>query len=118
MNPVVERAALETQDLGWGTLQWLANGTLFPSAEQTLGVCTLRPGASNPVHYHPNCEETLYVQQGQGKHLYDGEWYAMGPGSTIRVPRNMVHQLVNVGSDDLVCFIAFSSGARETVFLE
>jgi mannose-6-phosphate isomerase-like protein (cupin superfamily) len=39
-------------------------------------------------------------------------------GSTIRVPANVRHNLENVGAETLVCLVAFSSGNRETVFLE
>jgi quercetin dioxygenase-like cupin family protein len=107
---------LALQSFDWGTLQWLANGML--GAAQTVGVCHLYAGKSNPPHYHPNCEEILYVQQGTGKHLLDAEWVEVRPGSVVRIPLGMKHQLVNEGSDTLITIIAFSSPDRQTVFLE
>ena len=89
-----------------------------PGAAQTLGICHLFAGKSNPLHYHPNCEEILFVQQGNGKHLLDHEWVAVRPGSVVRIPANMKHKLVNEGADTMITFIAFSSGDRQTVFLE
>ena len=109
---------LEVQTFDWGTLQWLASARLFPGAAQTFGVCHLFPGQQNPLHYHPNCEEILYVQHGTGKHLLDSEWVPVRPGSVVRIPLGMKHQLVNDGADDLVTFIVFSSGDRQTIFLE
>ncbi len=109
-------ADLPMQSFDWGTLQWLANGGL--GAAQTVGVCQLFAGKANPLHYHPNCEEILYVQQGMGKHLLDQEWIPVRAGSVVRIPVGMKHKLVNDGPDTMITFIAFSSADRQTVFLE
>jgi oxalate decarboxylase/phosphoglucose isomerase-like protein (cupin superfamily) len=118
-NTLVTRAdRLPIQSFDWGTLLWLCNGELSPGTTQTLGICQLLPGQRNPLHYHPNCEEILYVQQGQGKHLLDEQWVKVESGTTVRVPLGMKHQLVNEGKEPLVCVIVFSSPDRQTVFLE
>lgn len=39
-------------------------------------------------------------------------------GSVIRIPAGVRHNLSNIGSETIVCLISFSSGDRETVFLE
>lgn len=109
---------LPIQTFDWGTLQWLCNGDVLPGTTQTVGRCLLHPGQRNPLHYHPNCEEILYVLQGRGKHLLDDEWVAVQPGSVVRIPIGMRHQLVNEGAEPLVTFIVFSSADRQTVFLE
>ena len=109
---------LPIQLFDWGTLQWLCNGEIFPGTTQTVGICHLHPGAGNPLHYHPNCEEILYVQQGHGKHLLDLEWVNVQPGSVVRIPVGMKHKLVNEGADTLITLIVFSSADRQTVFLE
>ena len=109
---------LPIQSFDWGTLQWLCNAALFPGTAQTVGICHLYAGKSNPRHFHPNCEEILYVQQGRGKHLLDDEWVSVEPGSIVRIPLGMKHQLVNEGPDTLITLIVFSSAERQTVFLE
>lgn len=109
---------LPIQSFDWGTLQWLCNGAIFPGTSQTFGICHLHPGAANPLHYHPNCEEILYVQQGRGKHLLDEQWVSVQPGSVVRIPLGMKHKLVNEGTDAMITFIVFSSADRQTVFLE
>ena len=108
---------LETQSFDWGTLQWLANAELLGAA-QTVGICHLFAGKKNPPHFHPNCEEILYVQQGTGKHLLDQDWIPVRPGSVVRIPTGMKHKLVNDGTDTMITIIAFSSADRQTVFLE
>lgn len=109
---------LEVQTFEWGTLHWLANAAVLPGAAQTLGICQLYAGQKNPLHYHPNCEEILYVDLGTGKHLLDQEWIDVRPGYVVRIPANMKHQLINTGPDTMITIITFSSGERETVFLE
>lgn len=106
------------QAFDWGTLQWLCNGALLPGTAQTVGICHLYPGKKNPRHYHPNCEEILYVQQGFGKHLLEEEWIPVQPGSVVRIPLGMKHELVNEGPDAMITLIVFSSPDRQTVFLE
>jgi len=106
------------EDFSWGTLQWLCNARLMPGAAQTFGVCTIQPGGGNPLHFHPNCEELLYVAQGSCRHSIEGEWLELRQGMMIRVPTGVRHNLVNTGTEPLVCIISFSSGDRQTVFLE
>lgn len=106
------------ESFAWGTLKWLCNDRLSPGAAQTVGLSRILPGRRNPLHYHPNCEEVLHVLSGRGRHSFDGEWVDLEPGSTIRIPEGVKHNLVNTGADPLDCLITFSSGQRETVFIE
>jgi quercetin dioxygenase-like cupin family protein len=109
---------LPAESFDWGAIKWLCNGTLQPGALQTLGICHLFPGKQNPAHYHPNCEELLYVLAGKGRHRLGQEWLDLDAGATLRIPAGIHHQLVNVGWEPLTCIIAFSSGDRQTVFLD
>lgn len=115
---LTDRSQLPVESFDWGTLQWLASGKLLADAEQTLGLCHILPGRRNPVHYHPNCEEVLHVLAGQGDHSLDGEIVSLSAGMTIRIPRNVKHNFANTGAEPLICLIAFSSGDRQSVFLE
>lgn len=106
------------EQFDWGTLQWLVNGQLAPGCQQTFGLARIKAGRRNPLHYHPNCEEVLYVVSGRCAHSYDGQWVRLEAGATIVVPAGVKHNLVNPGPDDVVCIISFSSPDRQTVFLE
>jgi quercetin dioxygenase-like cupin family protein len=115
---IVRRNAVPRDDYGWGTLQWLANARLAPGCAQTFGVSTIGPGHGNPLHYHPNCEEILYVAAGKCRHTYDGAEVDLATGDVIVIPAGVRHNLKNTGDVDVVCIISFSSPDRETVFLE
>jgi quercetin dioxygenase-like cupin family protein len=56
------------------------------------------------------------VLQGTIAHtLGDGTEARMEAGDTITVPRNFVHQARNIGVQDAVLYIAFSSADRQTI---
>lgn len=115
---VTDAAQLPIEQSPWGTLQWVCNEKLMPGSTQTVGLATILPGKRNPVHYHPNCEEVLYVIAGQGLHSYDGRTIPLKAGMTIRIPANVNHNMVNTGLETLRTMISFSSGDRKTVFLK
>ena len=55
---------------------------------------------------------------GKGEHRFDGRTAALGPGMTIRIPAGVKHNLKNTGTEPIRCLISFSTGDRQTVFLE
>src|SRR6266478_8107458 len=113
---VTDTALLPVERNPWGTLQWVCNEKLMPGSAQTVGLATILPGKRNPVHFHPNCEEVLYVIAGQGLQSYDGRTILLTPGMTIRIPAGVKHNMVNTGTETLRTLISFSSGDRKTVF--
>ncbi len=115
---VTDAAQLPVEQSAWGTLQWVCNNKLMPGAAQTVGLATILPGKHNPVHYHPNCEEVLYVISGQGLHSYNGRTIPLKAGMTIRIPAKVKHNLVNTGTETLRTLVSFSTGDRKAVFLE
>jgi len=115
---VTDAAQLPVEQNAWGTLQWVCNEKLMPGSAQTVGLATILPGKHNPVHFHPNCEEVLYVLSGQGLHSYDGRTIPLKAGMTLRIPAKVKHNLVNTGTETLRTLVSFSTGDRKTVFLE
>jgi quercetin dioxygenase-like cupin family protein len=61
---------------------------------------TIAPGAGTPVHRHA-CEEVIVVLRGSGQVNIEGEETMFGANSTIIVPPNAVHQLVNSGAEEM-----------------
>ncbi|MBL8793015.1 MAG: cupin domain-containing protein [Planctomycetia bacterium] len=108
---------LPAQQFDWGSLKWLCSRELAPNSEQTLGLVHILPGQQNPEHYHPNCQEILYMLAGECEHSFDGDWVHLKPGMTICVPAGVRHQLVNKGWEPVTCLVSFSSGDRQTVFV-
>lgn len=99
----------------WGSLTWFASKELCNSEGVTVGRCIIKPGCANPRHFHPNCDEVLYVLEGTILHTYEGEEIRMEKGDTILIPANIPHHAKNIGENDAVLSIAFSSGQRQTI---
>lgn len=118
VGPVVRGDREEAQAFGWGGIKWLMGRALDGDATQTFGVVFIAPGCKNPRHYHPNCEELLYVLSGTCEHSLGEEVFQLGPGDLIRVPQGALHNAVNTGWEPLRAVISFSSGDRQTVFVE
>ena len=100
----------------WGALTWYANRELGNSNEMTVGRCVLKPGKSNPRHYHPNCTEILVVVKGRIAHTDErGDETELNEGDAVTIPPNIWHRARNIGAEDAVLYIAFSSADRQTV---
>ena len=64
-------------------------------------------GAGTPVHRHA-CEEAIVVLEGSGTLTINGEESQFGPNSTLIIPADAVHQIVNSGTSRMVLVAALS----------
>jgi quercetin dioxygenase-like cupin family protein len=100
----------------WGELAWFCSKEQENSQTLTVGRCTLKPGAANPRHYHPNCDEVLYVLEGKILHsMENGRTVEMNTGDTISIPKGVPHNAKNIGDGKAVLMICFSSADRQTI---
>ncbi len=119
--PVVPTAVVVRHDddlvitNSWGELRWYTSAELGNSRTMTTGVVHLKPGQANPRHFHPNCDEILHVLSGRIRHTMNEVSVEMGPGDTISIPQGVVHNATNIGTEDAVLTISFSSAYREAV---
>jgi len=99
-------------------ITWLVNAELVPGAEITVGLVEIDAGESNPLHYHPNCEEALYLFEGTLDHRIGADVVSIGPGDTIHVPTGVHHQATNTGDVTARMIVAYPTGTREMVVVE
>jgi len=111
---VLSASDATVQEFDWGELVWYANGKMGNSATMTFGRAVLKPGHENFRHSHPNCEEILHVLSGHIVHSLEDELFPMGPGDTIVIPANVVHNASNDGDDVAIMTIMFSTPDRQT----
>lgn len=102
----------------FGAIKWLVNRHKVEGAEQTFGLVFILPDHSNPLHYHPNCEELLYVLSGECDHRLDDAVVHLNPGDVIVVPRGVRHKATCTSWEPLRAIVSFSSGDRQSVMLE
>jgi quercetin dioxygenase-like cupin family protein len=106
-------ALVEPQE--WGRLEWMVAGRMGNSERMTVGMCFIDPGQANPVHKHPNCDEVLHVVRGEIEHRVGDQFFPMKAGDTVSIPEGSVHNARNVGSEQAVLLISFSTAHRETI---
>ncbi|MBI2815193.1 MAG: cupin domain-containing protein [Opitutae bacterium] len=99
----------------WGELRWYASAELGNSRTMTTGVARLKPGQSNPRHFHPNCDEVLHVISGRIRHTMNEVSVEMDAGDTVSIPQGVLHNATNIGTEDAVLSISFSTAYREAV---
>lgn len=113
---VVSRAAdNKVLHFPWGRLDWYVSGELGNSDTMTTGLATVLPGKSNPRHFHPDCDEVLHVVQGHIRHTMNERVVEMIAGDTVSIPAGTYHNATNIGTEDAVLAISFSSAWREAV---
>jgi quercetin dioxygenase-like cupin family protein len=110
--------AIKADQQPWGTLRWMMNSQIDPGAGQTFGIAEIRPGQRNPRHFHPNCEELLYVISGSCEHIVGATKVTLKPGDLIRIPRGVLHQAVVLGNEPLRCVVSYDSPDRQMVVQE
>lgn len=99
----------------FGSVHWAVHEGDPPGAESTVGLATFGPGKSNVQHTHPNCEEIVYVLEGEVEHTLGDSSTVLRAGDLIVVPRDVPHRLINRGTAPVRAFIVFSSPDRQFV---
>jgi quercetin dioxygenase-like cupin family protein/type 1 glutamine amidotransferase len=99
----------------WGQLIWYTSSELKNSNTMTVGQAVIKPGRENPRHYHPNCDEVLHVLRGHILNSIGDKTVEMRSGDTISIPMGLKHNAKNIGTEDAVLEISFSSADRQTI---
>ena len=60
----------------------------------------IAPGVATPVHQHP-CEEVIIFLTGTGEVVINGTTQALSPDTTLIVPPNVIHQIINTGQEPM-----------------
>ncbi|MEZ5559168.1 MAG: cupin domain-containing protein [Pseudomonadales bacterium] len=69
---------------------------------------SMAPGSATPPHQH-DCEEVVVVTEGGGEVHIGDKVFVFGPDTTLVLPPNVLHQIVNTGSVPLKTIAAFSA---------
>jgi quercetin dioxygenase-like cupin family protein len=111
-------AAIQADQQPWGALRWMMNSRIDPQARQTFGVAELKAGQRNPRHFHPNCEELLYVISGSCEHIVGAAKVTLKAGDLIRIPRGVPHQAIVLGNEPFRSVVSYDSPDRQMVLQE
>ncbi|MCI0539249.1 MAG: cupin domain-containing protein [Verrucomicrobiales bacterium] len=115
VSSVMKKADNKVTEMPWGQLRWFTSAELKNSRTMTTGVAIIKPGQSNPRHFHPNCDEILHVISGKISHTMNEVTVEMNAGDTVSIPQGVLHNARNIGTEDAVLTISFNSAYREAV---
>jgi PAS domain S-box-containing protein len=85
----------DRQTFEWGEIVWLDSAELTGNEALTVGEVTIYAGEANGEHYHPNCDEALYLLSGELTHT-------LGEEETVLQPGDLVTLLRRIGSQALL----------------
>ncbi len=72
-----------------------------PSNMFSMGTQLLPAGCHIRGHGHARNDEILFIYEGGGRAVVDGETHALEPGSTVVLGRFVEHSIVNDGPGDM-----------------
>jgi len=106
---------VKKEEQPWGELEWFASRAIGNSAHVTVGQATIKPGQSNPPHWHPNCDEVLHLISGRIMNRMGDKEFEMKAGDTVVIPEGVVHNARNIGTENAVLIISYNSADRVAI---
>lgn len=99
-------------EFAWGSIEWLAGAEVGNSSELSVARMSLPKGNETDAHAHDNCEESVFVLDGELECVTDGASVHLVAGAHTVVPRGSVHLLRSVGSESAEVLLSYSSSER------
>lgn len=111
--PVIDETTIEEVELQGRHLRWVL--TRENSGAQSCTFATIRVAPhsrARPAHSHPAGEEVIYILNGFGRVLIDGEIQSVKAGCAVLFPKGKVHMLENLSGEEMkvACFFAPPAG--------
>lgn len=99
----------------WGEVRWLHTSETG-TKDLAFGEIIINPGAVEPPHYHPNCEEVLYLISGDVEHFFEeSKGLRMKPGMSVHVPAGLKHNSRCTSDEPARLLVAYSSAHQQVV---
>lgn len=73
---------------------------LFTGPHSQLVVMALQPGDDIGQETHPNTDQFIRVESGEGRAILDGQEYALADGSAIVIPAGTEHNVINTSTSE------------------
>jgi mannose-6-phosphate isomerase-like protein (cupin superfamily) len=102
--PIINNDSLQSFDLSGLTHRTFAGPEHGMKTLEVWGQ-VIKPGAGTPVHRHA-CEEAIVILEGSGVCTINGEEMPFKAHSTLIIPSDAVHQIVNTGTTNMVLVAA------------
>lgn len=89
-------------DLPGRKLQWLVTPETLGTSNLSMAVMDCPAGSVvRPLHSHTDTEEVIFILEGEGEAMVDGEVAAFREGDAVFFPANSRHMVRNTGATRL-----------------
>ena len=110
---VVRKAEATPQKFDWGSITSLEQHELTGSKTPHFGIVEFGPRQANPGHVHANCDEDLYVLEGELIHTLGPEEFHLHSGDLIHIPVGVPHRATNPADKPCRVAVAYNTGRRQ-----
>ena len=110
---VIDETTIEEVPLQGRHLRWVMTNENSGAENCTFATIRVAPRSrALPAHSHPAGEEVIYILNGYGRVLIDGEIQPVNAGCAVLFPRGKVHILENLSDEEMkvACFFAPPAG--------
>jgi len=111
--PIIDETTIQENALGGRHLRWVVTKENTGAQYCSMAVIRVEPhGRALPAHSHPEGEEIIYILNGHGRVLINGEIAPVKAGCAVLFPRGKVHILENLSDEEMkvACFFAPPAG--------
>lgn len=108
-----EESAAEVEKIGGKTHLWHSKPGFTATDDLLFVRVFLEPGEGHSFHYHPNKEEVIYFINGTAEQWVEDEKQVMGPGSSVYIPKSVVHATFNKGDTPLEFIAVITPASAE-----
>lgn len=81
---------------------------IYTSSNLQLVLMTLLPGQEIGKEVHKNVDQFFRIESGKGQIIINNDSYIVGEGAAIVVPKNTIHNIINIGSKPLKLYTIYS----------
>lgn len=98
----------DTQKFDWGEVAWLHEPSNLLTQRLSAGLVKFWPGKKQLRHVHFGEEQILYVLQGEGINITNGEEEKVRAGMLIHCPPYAEHEVINTGNNELLLLVIYT----------
>jgi len=99
---IANLSSIPILDLPGRKLQWLVTPETLGTSNLSMAVMDCPAGSVvRPLHSHTDTEEVIFILEGEGEAMVDGEVAAFREGDAVFFPANSRHMVRNTGATRL-----------------
>ena len=100
-------------DLPGRTVRVFIGTEKLSSDRMTIGMTEVPPESSMTPHTHEDMEEIFIIVKGKANVTVEKEEGALGQGDAVVIPAGAVHEMENIGSEDVEYVVVGISAGRD-----